>query len=193
MCSCWHSPSHPNGGQMSFFFLSWRPKAQWLRGCLCCSNNHRQRTRKLAPFNESHNCFEVKLHPFKPVLHVTQRGTEKSVYLQFIAEWKPQRQKWDMCKLLCIHSILTDESSMYERRGWIVSAQHICMIADFEMEKSKQSFLEQNVNFLAVSSWPGMVNNHRFSCCAIKGCALQHFITGDHRKVRRHARWIKAG
>lgn len=49
---------------------------------------------------------------------------EKSVYLQFIAEWKPQRQKWDMCKLLWIHSILSDESSMYkmgrerEREGW---------------------------------------------------------------------------
>lgn len=154
-----------------FFFLqSWGPEAWWLGEPSCCSRNHQQCTRKLAPFNESHNCFKVKLHPFKPVLHITQRGTEKSVYLQFIAEWKPQRQKWDMCKLLWIHSILSDESSMYKmERGWgwgggIISARHICMIPDFEMEKSKESFLEQNVNFLAVSLWPGMVCNHHFSC-----------------------------
>lgn len=37
-------------------------------------------------------------------------------------------------------------------RGGIISARHICMIPGFEMEKSKESFLEQNVNFLAVSS-----------------------------------------
>lgn len=97
-----------------FFFQSWGPEAWWLGEPSCGSRNHQQRTRKLAPFNESHNCFKVKLHPFKPVLHITQRGTEKSVYLQFIAEWKPQRQKWDMCKLLWIHSILSDESSMYK-------------------------------------------------------------------------------
>ncbi len=105
-----------------FFFLSRGPEARWLGGPSWCSKNHQQCTRKLAPLNESHNCFKVKLHPFKPVLHITQRGAEKSVYLQFIAEWKPQRQKWDMCKLLWIHSVLNDESSMYkmgrEREGW---------------------------------------------------------------------------
>lgn len=156
-------------GARCLSFLSWRPEARWLGGPSCCSKNHQQCTRKLAPFNESHNCFKVKLHPFKLVLHVTQRVAEKSVYLQFIDEWKPQRQKWDMCKLLWIHSILSDESSMYKMggkgRGGIISARHICMIPDFEMEKSKESFLEQNVNFLAVSSWPGMVYNHHFSCC----------------------------
>lgn len=135
MFSCWHSPSHPNGHQMSFllfffpvFSLSCETWSTVTRRALALlpRKNHQQWTRKLAPFNESHNCFKVKLHPFKPVLHITRRDAgekkKKSVYLQFIAEWKPQRQKWDMCKLLWVHSVLGDESSMYkmgsEREGW---------------------------------------------------------------------------
>lgn len=45
--------------------------------------------------------------------NTSPKERQKSVYLQFIAKCKPQRQKWDMCKLLWIHSILSDESRMY--------------------------------------------------------------------------------
>lgn len=116
---------------------------------------------KLAPFNDSHDCFKVKLHPFKPVVHITRRDPEKSVYLQFIAEWKPQ-DKSGTCASYYGHALFSVMRAACtkpgkRRRGGIIFARHICMIPDFEMEKSKESFLEQYVNFLAVSSRPGMV------------------------------------
>lgn len=103
-------------------------------------------------------------------------------------------KKWDMCKLLCVHFFRRDESSMHKRRGW----NSLCLAYLYDTrlwkEKSKQSLLEQNVNFLALPSWPGMVNNHHFSCwfSPSKAALLHYAFTGDHRKVSRHAWWIKA-
>lgn len=140
MFSCWHSPSHPNGHQMSFllfffscslfFFLLWaaRPEARWLAGPSRCSQGK-------TTSNEHANWHHLMSHTIASkwnYIHLNLSYTspeetqgkkkKKSVYLQFIAEWKPQRQKWDMCKLLWVHSVLGDESSMYkmgsEREGW---------------------------------------------------------------------------
>lgn len=128
MFSYWHSPSHPNGCQMFFFFVffsqTWSTVTRWDLTLLRKPPDY---THKLAPFNESDDFFKEKLHPFKPVQHISQRDAEKekkkknclpSIY----GECKPQRQKWDMCKLLWMRSILCGECSMYimgrEGGGW---------------------------------------------------------------------------
>lgn len=111
----------------------------------------------------SHNCFKVKLHPFKPVLHITQRKK----CLPSIYSWmKTTKTKMGHVQVIMdpFYSQWWEQHVQNGRgRGGIISARHICMIPDFEMEKSKQSFLEQKVNSLAVSSRPGMDYNHHFS------------------------------
>ena len=52
-----------------------------------------------------------------------RRKKKENVYLQFIAEWKPQKQKEDMCKLLWIYCILIDESSKHEMGRGVGSVQ----------------------------------------------------------------------
>lgn len=122
MFSCWHSPSRPNGCQMSFF-----PWAEDLKH----GDSVGPRAAPETTGNEHANWHHLMSHTIASkwnYIHLNlsytspKEAQKKSVYLQFIAEWKPQRQKWDMCKLLCIHSILSDESSMYKkgrgREGW---------------------------------------------------------------------------
>lgn len=48
----------------------------------------------------------------------TQKKKNKKNGLPSIySKCKPQRQKWDMCKLLSMRSILCDEYSMYNMGG----------------------------------------------------------------------------
>lgn len=119
MFSCWHSPFSPEWVPdvfFVFFFSFLRPEAQWLGETSRCCTNHQIIHTNWHHLMSRTTFFKEKLHPFKPVQHISQRDAEKkkktclpSIY----GECKPQRQKWDMCKLLWMHSILCDECSMY--------------------------------------------------------------------------------
>lgn len=68
----------PNGCQM---YEPGTRSTVTLPGPRCCSKEPptTYSTHKLAPFNESHNCFKGKLHPFKPVWHINQKRAKKNV------------------------------------------------------------------------------------------------------------------
>lgn len=99
------------------FFLH-RTWSTATRGDLTLLRKPPDYTHKPAPFNESDDSFKEKLHPFKPVEPISQRDagkkkTKKTRLPSIYGKCKPQRQKWDMCKLLWMHSALCDECSMY--------------------------------------------------------------------------------
>lgn len=124
-----------------FFFMpqTWSTVTRW---DLTLLHKPPDYTHKLAPFNESDDFFKEKLHPFKPVQHISQRDAEKNCLPSIYGECKPQRQKWDMCKLLWMHSILCDECSMYNMRREKGGVAYLCPLylysSGFGKEKKKQ-------------------------------------------------------
>lgn len=113
MFSCWHSPSHPNRCQMFFFFFFLRPEAQWLGETSRCCTNHQ------IIHTNWHHLMSRTTSSKRNYIHLNLSNTsaketqKKNCLPSIYGECKPQRQKWDMCKLLWMRSILFDECSMY--------------------------------------------------------------------------------
>lgn len=112
------------------FFLSFflpvssslqEPKRGDLDGLPAAPRNRRVHTLNWHHLMSRHNVFKEKLHPFKPVWHVTARRRRQNFYLQFIADAQTaeteKAKERDMCKWLQIDWSPGDESSMYNPGG----------------------------------------------------------------------------
>lgn len=126
MFSYRRSLSHPNGCQMYFFFFS-DLKSLWLgETSRCCANHQIIHTNwhHLMSRTTSSKRNYIHLNLSNTSAKETA-GKKKNCLPSIYGECKPQRQKWDMCKLLWMRSSLCDECSMYntgrERGGNLYS------------------------------------------------------------------------
>lgn len=176
------------------FFPDRGPETRWLCRSSC-------RYEKPPHKKNWHHLMSHRISSKRNYIHLNLSNTspkerQKSVYLQFIAKCKPQRQKWDMCKLLWIHSILSDESRMYRVGREREERHNLCpaYLYDTRLWKGKKKIKGKLLRTKCELCCHLFISRHCVIIVfqAIKCSALYYYITGDHRKVRRQAQWIKA-
>lgn len=115
------------------FFFCTGPEARRLgETSRCCANHqiiHTNRHHLMSRTTPSKRNY-IHLNLSSPSAKETREKKEKKPRLPSIyGKCKPQRQKWDMCKLLWTHSALCDECSMYNTgEGGGISAHYIFTI-----------------------------------------------------------------
>lgn len=111
-----------------FFFFCSGPEARRLgETSRCCANHqiiHTNRHHLMSRTTPSKRNY-IHLNLSSPSAKETR---EKKLCLPSIyGKCKPQRQKWDMCKLLWMHSALCDECSVYNTGGGAISLPTISL------------------------------------------------------------------